>query len=110
MLPGLLIPKALVRIAPGTSIVVKIKQHRAHRAEMTLNLDNPDLGKIMLERVVMRRIASPPLLCRTRCLTPFGEISPPSHEDTRNSPGSNAEVIKRLFWKRFPARSRPPAR
>src|SRR5437879_4743985 len=77
MLPGPLIPKALVRIAPGKSIVVKVKQHRAHRAEMTPTLDNPDLGKIMLERVVMRRIASPPLLCRTRCLTPFGEISPP---------------------------------
>src|SRR5205807_1778834 len=60
MWPGLLIPKALVRIAPGKSIVVKVKQHRADLDEMTPSLDNPDLGNIMLESVVIRRIGIPP--------------------------------------------------
>jgi hypothetical protein len=79
-LPGLLIPKALVRIAPGKSIVVKVKQHRAHRAEMTPNLDNPDLGNIMLDSVVIRRIGIPPLPSVAAAQPPSTKSRPPSHE------------------------------
>src|SRR5437879_8479564 len=80
--PGLLIPKALVRIAPGKSIVVKVKQHRAHRAEMTPNLDNPDLGNIILDSVVIRRIGIPP--CQALLTQPPSTKSRlPSHECMR---------------------------